>query len=210
MKKHLVVFVRAPQIGAVKSRLARDIGALSAWKFYRDTTRSLLQWARDDRAWQSWLAVTPQGFVDSPAWPREILRIDQGRGDLGSRMARPFVQLPPGPMVLVGSDIPDLRRAHIVRAFAALDRADVVFGPAQDGGFWLVGMRRRPRPPRQLVKKMFDGVHWSTSHALADVTENLAGQASVALTDMLDDVDTAVDLMRWRARRPTNLIGRSG
>ena len=200
MKKHLVVFARAPQVGAVKSRLARDVGVVRAWKFYRDTSRSLLHQVRDDRVWQTWIAVTPLRFVDSSVWPRELSRFGQGGGDLGARMARPFVQLPPGPVVLIGSDIPNLRRMHIARAFGALDRADVVFGPAQDGGFWAVGMRRHPRPPRQLVRSMFDGVRWSTPHALADATKNLAGRARIAHSDMLCDVDTGEDLARWRAR----------
>lgn len=192
--------MRAPQVGAVKSRLAKDIGALAAWKFYRDAARSLLHRVRDDRAWQTVLAVTPAHFVASPMWPRDLRCIDQGRGDIGVRMARPFVELPPGPVVLIGSDIPDVGRGHIVKAFTALDRDEVVFGPAQDGGFWLVGMRRRPRPPRQLVKTMFINVRWSTPSALDDVAENIGTRARFTTTDLLHDVDTGKDLQRWRAQ----------
>ena len=200
MRKHLVVFLRAPQVGAVKTRLARDIGAVAACKFYRDATRSLLRRIREDRVWHTWLAVTPGRFVASEIWPLDLSRLDQGRGDLGVRMARPFLVLPRGPVVLVGSDIPDLRRRHISDAFAALEDDDVVLGPAQDGGFWLVGMRRRPRLPRQLVTTMFAGVRWSTPYALHDVGENLNGRASVATVAVLDDVDTGEDLARWRHR----------
>ena len=200
MNKHLVMFVRAPVLGVAKSRLAYDIGAVTAWKFHRDTTRLLLSRLGCDRGWQTWLAVTPSRFLASPIWPRQLQRLDQGRGDLGTRMARPFVVAPPGPVVLIGGDIPELGHAHIDRAFRSLTTAEVVLGPADDGGFWLVGMRRRPRPPRQMVARMFVGVRWSTPHALADVLANLDGYATVALTDELSDIDTGADYARWRAR----------
>ena len=190
--------MRAPQLGAVKSRLARDTGTLGAWKFYRDATRSLVRHVRDDRIWQTWLAITPQRFVDHPVWPRGVARIDQGMGDIGARMARPFIDLPSGPVVMIGSDIPEIRRRHVARAFAALDRAEVVLGPAHDGGFWLVGLRRRPRAPTQLLKSMFSEVRWSTTHALADVVKNISGHATIKFVDTLHDIDTGADLHEWR------------
>jgi glycosyltransferase A (GT-A) superfamily protein (DUF2064 family) len=138
--------------------------------------------------------VTPDRFVlEGCFWPPEIPRLSQGPGDLGTRMARPFAALPPGPVVIVGSDIPDLRRAHVARAFAALDCHDLVFGPAADGGYWLVGARRRPLPPR-----LFANVRWSSPHALADTLANLEHGFSVALLDTLTDVDTGADLARSR------------
>lgn len=201
MRRHLVVFLRAPQVGAVKSRLARDIGAVAAWKFYRDQSNSLLRRVQDDRRWQTWLAVTPYRFVDSSVWSADLPRLDQGGGDLGLRMARPFLVVPPGPVVLVGSDIPDADHRHISAAFGALDRAEVVLGPARDGGFWLIGMRRRPRPARHLVQMMFAGVRWSTPHACKDVADNLDGRATLAQVETLQDIDTGSDLTHWRQRQ---------
>ena len=201
MERHLVVFVRAPRLGAVKSRLADDIGAVAAWKFQRDTIRSLLSRVGADPAWRTWLAVTPSRSRASPPWPHHLRRLEQGGGDLGARMARTLTEIPRGPAVLVGGDIPELRRAHVERAFRALVPAEVVVGPADDGGFWLVGMRRRPRAPRHLAARMFAGVRWSTPHALADLLANLNGHARVALTDTLSDIDTGADYARWRRRR---------
>ena len=201
MDRHLVVFVRAPQLGTVKSRLAKDIGAVAAWKFQRDTICSLLSQVGTGRTWRTWLTVTPSPTRGNPTWPRHLQRLDQGRGDLGTRMARLLVAAPRGPVVLIGGDIPELRRIHIERAFRALATAEVAIGPADDGGFWLVGMRRRPRAPRQIVARMFADVRWSTPHALADVLANLDGYASVRLTDALSDIDTGADYERWRARR---------
>ena len=84
--------------------------------------------------------------------------------------------------MLVGSDIPGLtRRAHRRRPFALLGRHDVVFGPASDGGFWLIG--RRHWPPR------FGKVRWSSPHALDDALANLPHTLSVGFAARLDDVD---------------------
>tara|TARA_B100000686_G_scaffold352227_1_gene453468 strand:- start:1478 stop:2086 length:609 start_codon:yes stop_codon:yes gene_type:complete len=200
MTRHLVLFVRAPVLGAVKSRLARDIGPVAAWKFHRDTMRSLFATLGDERTWKTWLAVTPSRFLDGRIWPPHLPRIDQGQGDLGLRMARPFIVLPPGPIVMAGTDIPELERKHIMRAFDSLKRAEVVLGPADDGGFWLMGMSRRPRPPRHVLARMFAGVRWSTTNALADVLSNLNGFVEAALVNELADIDTGSDFVRWRAR----------
>ena len=118
----------------------------------------------------------------------------QGDGDLGVRMQRLFERLPPGPVVVIGSDIPAIRPAHIAEAFRLLGGADAVFGPAQDGGYWLVGLKRTPR-----VLAPFADVRWSGPHALSDTRANLKG-SRVALAARLGDVDTAEDLQRERGR----------
>jgi glycosyltransferase A (GT-A) superfamily protein (DUF2064 family) len=104
--------------------------------------------------------------------------------------------LPAGPVVLVGSDIPALRAGHIARAFRLLGQHDLVFGPASDGGFWLVGARRLKPLPRTL----FAAVRWSTAQALADTLVGIPTGFSTGLADMLDDVDDAQDLQRLQIR----------
>ena len=157
-ERHLVVFLRAPQLGRVKSRLAAGIGALAALRFYRDTSARLLRALARDGRWRLELWVTPDRAVGG-RWPVKAPRRGQGAGDLGRRMARVFATLPPGPAVIVGSDIPALTPAHIAAAFGALGRAEAVFGPATDGGYWLVGLRRRsartawPLPECALVER---------------------------------------------------------
>jgi glycosyltransferase A (GT-A) superfamily protein (DUF2064 family) len=90
-------------------------------------------------------------------------------------------------VVLVGSDIPGIGRDDIAAAFRALGRAQAVFGPAEDGGYWLVGLGpRRPAHP-------FADVRWSTAHALGDTLANFCGRR-IALLRTLRDVDTAADL----------------
>jgi hypothetical protein len=100
-------------------------------------------------------------------------------------MQRLFRRLPPGPAIVVGSDIPGLTPREIAKAFHRLRGADAVLGPAADGGYWLVGLRRSPR---MLVP--FCGVRWSSPHALADTLANLEGRKVEAVAT-LSDVDTA-------------------
>ncbi len=204
---HLVVMARAPRLGAVKRRLARDLGDLAAWRFYRMTAGRLLQELSADPRWRSWLALTPDRAARTGhgLWPVTRARppralLPQGPGDLGARMGRLLRALPPGPVVIVGSDIPDLRPVHVARAFGLLGRHDWVFGPAGDGGYWLIGARRRRAPPRET----FAGVRWSSPNALADTLANLKG-ARVGFLEELADVDTGEDLVRLRTvdrRRP--------
>ena len=196
LTNHLVVMVKAPRLGAVKRRLARDIGVVAARRFYSGTLAIIVDRLAHDPRWRCRLAVTPDSFA-SPgrSWSRGLDCLPQGPGDLGRRMARLLRLLSPGPMVIVGSDIPELGADHVARAFAALNRADVVFGPAEDGGYWLIGARRRPTPVG-----LFRGVRWSTAHALKATLANLGPRFSVAFLETLADVDTAEDLARWRGR----------
>ena len=190
----LILFARAPRLGTVKRRLAAGIGARAALRFYTGTLAAVARPLARDRRWRTLLATTPRGARADWARfvPRGTTRTGQPRGDLGARMEGAMRRHPVA--VLAGSDIPDLRPADIACAFRALGRADAVFGPAEDGGYWLVGMGpRRPAHP-------FAGVRWSTEHALADTLVNFRGRR-VALLRTLRDVDTAVDLARLRRRR---------
>lgn len=185
----VVVMVKEPRPGRVKTRLARDIGSVTAAWWFRHQSQRLLRRLRDPR-WQIVIAVSPdrEGLA-SRIWPADLRRVAQGPGDLGDRMARVMRLCPPGPVCVIGADIPGVTPAALWRAFCALGQHDAVFGPAMDGGYWLVGLRNAARVPRSL----FQGVRWSTEHALADTRASLPG-ATVALVDRLADVDTVEDL----------------
>ncbi|MCB1492172.1 MAG: TIGR04282 family arsenosugar biosynthesis glycosyltransferase [Rhodobiaceae bacterium] len=187
--------VKAPIAGAVKTRLARAIGSAEAVRFYRTTTAATVRRLGRDPRWQLVLAVTPDATRDAPFWSADVQRIPQGKGDIGQRMARLLDAMAPGPVVLIGSDIPYVRPVHIARAFDRLRSADLVFGPATDGGFWLVGQNRPGA-----VRGAFAGVRWSNQHTLADTLANLEGRR-VALADTLSDVDDERDWRRWRRDR---------
>lgn len=196
-RRTLVIFVKAPRLGAVKRRLAAGIGTYDAWLFYRRTTGRLIRRVARDPRWRTVLAVTPDGFVVSARfWPAGLARVGQREGDLGARMARALAgHAGGGPVVLVGSDIPDLGARQVWQAFRALGDHDLVFGPARDGGFWLVGTRKAP--PRALFRR----VRWSSPHALADTRANLAARWRVAILAPLSDVDDAESYRRVRAGR---------
>lgn len=191
-RRHLVIMARVPRLGAVKRRLARDVGDLAAWRFYRATLAALLRRVGHDPRWTTLVAITPDRAAGG--FPCSLRIVGQGHGDLGRRMERLLHTLPPGPVVIVGSDIPDLGATHVAAAFDRLARADWVFGRADDGGYWLVGARRR-RPPY----RPFAGVRWSSAYALADTVANLNGQR-IAYLHVLSDIDTGADLTRWRHR----------
>jgi uncharacterized protein len=185
MRDTVFVFARAPRLGAVKRRLAREIGARAALDFHRKTMTNLLRALTAEARLRTVLALTPDRA--RVPLPIRVARVGQGGGDLGARMHRAMARVPHGRVVIIGCDIPDARPGDVVAAFRALGRADAVFGPAEDGGYWLVGLSpRRPARP-------FAAVRWSTEHALADTLANFRGRR-VAFLHTLRDVDTAQDL----------------
>ncbi|HEX5958289.1 MAG TPA: TIGR04282 family arsenosugar biosynthesis glycosyltransferase [Hyphomicrobiaceae bacterium] len=179
---------KAPVAGRVKTRLAAEAGLAVALRFARHRTTALVQRMQGGGGWHTLLAVTPDAALPARIWPPGVPLLAQGGGDLGARMQRLMDLAPPGPVVIVGTDIPDIAPAHIAAAFRLLGRHHAVLGPAADGGYWLVGLKRRPH-----VLRPFAGVRWSTVHALADTLANLR-RHSVALLPTLGDVDTAHDL----------------
>jgi hypothetical protein len=191
---HLIVFARAPRLGTVKRRLAAGIGDGAALAFYRRSLFALLR-RLGHGPWRCWIALTPDGALRTTRWPRPWRAFGQGGGDLGQRMARAIRSRPRGPTLIIGADIPDIAPGHIEAAFRALGRADAVFAPAEDGGYWLVGCQRRPEIPR-----LFQRVRWSSEHALADTMGNLGGRTAILLDDVLDDIDDAAAYDKWRAR----------
>jgi rSAM/selenodomain-associated transferase 1 len=186
----VIIFARAPRLGAVKRRLAAGIGARGALRFYR-AMLAATAWpiARDSR-WRTILAITPPGARADWARlaPPGTPRMAQVAGDLGQRMEKALAPFPRA--ILIGSDIPGLGPADIAAGFRALGRADAVFGPALDGGYWLVGFGpRRPHKP-------FAKARWSSPNALADTMANFY-QHRVALLPPKRDVDSAEDLVAF-------------
>lgn len=191
-RRHLVIFARRPSLGVGKRRLARDVGDVEALRFARSTLSRLTRTLGPDRRWTLWIATAPDRPTD---WTRPWRSLAQGPGDLGEKLCRVIGALPPGPVVILGADTPDVSGADIAAAFAALGSNDAVFGPAVDGGYWLIGLRRGPR-----THLPFSGVRWSTEHALADTMLRMEGR-SVAMLGVREDVDDGPSLRRYRASR---------
>lgn len=191
---------KAPRLGRVKTRLARDIGRGPATRFYRRQAALLLH-RLSAGPWRRVLALAPGAAIPAIAriWPqsRHWRVCLQPPGPLGQRMLRLMIRQPPGPVVLVGSDIPDIRPAPIRAAFRALGQHDVVFGPALDGGYWLIGIAAGTK--RKINPHSLDRVRWSSPDALQDSVEALQGKAiAVAVLPIpLSDIDDGADYWRW-------------
>jgi len=198
--RQLIVFARAPQYGVVKTRLAAEIGAGAAWRAYREMSACILREVAGSRRWETQLAVTPTAFAGRARfWPRNVRRTAQTSGALGRRMAAVLsAGVGHGPVVIVGSDIPAMTRNHIGAAFDLLTRTDLVFGPAVDGGYWLIGARHGL--PAAVLAHLFDRVRWSTGDALADTVGNVRRGLKVGFAATLRDVDSPADLAAWRSR----------
>lgn len=216
MTAHLVVFSKAPVIGGAKTRLARGVGQVEAWRLYRVMTARVLRQVTGP-CWQTCLAVSPDeaaGRHFPGVWPQAMARIAQGHGDLGTRQARVFGAAPDrtgrakrpgsgsrasysqvgeqgrGPVIVIGTDAPQIARADIARAFTLLRQNDAVIGPAEDGGYWLLGLNA-PAPAA-----LFKGVRWSHRETRRDLEASLiaCGLGRIAYLRMLRDVDEVEDL----------------
>lgn len=196
------IFARAPRYGAVKTRLARDIGPAETLRFYRNTlndvTRRLASSGRLDVV----LAVTPDHTAaEGSYWPQGLARVAQGRGDLGARMIRVLKCAGQRPALVIGSDIPDASPALALEAARILGTRRHVLGPTQDGGYWLIGTRH----PAMLSLHQLEDVRWSTPHALADTVTRLGDVGLLPQTLM--DVDDGHDYSQIQLRhRPQQRI----
>lgn len=194
-KPVVFVFARAPRHGAVKTRLARDIGATEALRFYRHALHGIVRRLTSDGRLDVILAVTPDEAVNATGiWPRGVARIGQGRGDLGRRMLRVLKCAGARPAFVVGSDIPEADARHVLAAARVLGKHRHVLGPTDDGGYWIIGVRH----PLQLDIRRLDGVRWSSPHALADSVSRL-GDAGL-LPERLADVDDGASWSGFKAR----------
>ena len=191
MKPDLYIFAKRPGMGAAKTRLARDIGPTHAHRLYQSMMSQVIRNVSDPR-WNTTLYVTPAEALGTvPAWDRLPQR-PQPRGSLSPRLADVFSG-PKRPVIVIGTDCPQVRASDIAKALEALRKAPFVFGPASDGGFWLMGA------VAPLRAHVFDKVRWSSEHTLSDLQANLKGEVKRLRT--LTDVDDAEGLAAWKAER---------
>ena len=186
----VAVFVRAPELGKVKTRLARVLGEVAALEAYVELVEGTLKSLREG-AFRCELWFEGQRNADLRRWQTEygLPAFEQPDTDLGGRM---LAALATGAKVVVGSDIPVLDAAYVEEALDRLPGADAVLGPVEDGGYCLVGMSEA-RP------ELFQSIEWSTG-TVVEQTLGRAAEAgmSVSLLDALWDVDDHADYLRWR------------
>jgi hypothetical protein len=196
----LILFTRDPQPGAVKTRLIPVLGAAGAAEFHRRLTEHVAAAARQaGRRRGLALEVSFDGVDDAPlrAWlgPEFGFR-PQGAGDLGARMRESLkaaFAAGAGRAVLVGADIPGLTPETLLAAFEALASADLVFGPAADGGYYLIGARAEAF--RRGTPYLDAGIDWGSSRVLARSLESAQTlDLNCRLIENLADADRPEDL----------------
>lgn len=196
-ESRLLVFLRAPREGQVKTRLACEIGPVAALEAYRTLLQRTLDAAADFGAVE--LRFTPYDALPlvepllRPGWTA----VGQGEGDLGVRLDSAFRDAFRDGfqrVMVVGSDCPEISPEDLSQADERLSESDVVLGPAHDGGYWLLGLRR-PAP------FLFRDMPWSTPHVFAETVRRVeAAGLRLGRLRELADVDTAADWRRWLER----------
>jgi uncharacterized protein len=183
----IVLFTRYPEPGLAKTRLIPALGASGAALLHRRLTERTLAQVR--AAGLPFEVRTTGGSRERFArWLRDAPIVDQGEGDLGARLKRAAA---PYPVIFIGADAPDLRADHLTQAAAELRRHQAVIGPAEDGGYWLLGLRRR-------LDALFEDMPWGTEQVLRLTLMRLRhGGAEPAIMPELADLDRPQDLRRW-------------
>ncbi|MEM9120617.1 MAG: TIGR04282 family arsenosugar biosynthesis glycosyltransferase [Cyanobacteria bacterium P01_F01_bin.56] len=194
----LLFFIRYPQPGRTKTRLISALGAEGAAQLQKEMAEYLLGKLRDSQ-WQVQVYFTGALLAQMQAWlGPNLVYCAQADGDLGCRLWRAFEQaFSAGAqrIVAVGADCPSLDARHIDQAFNQLESHNAVLGPANDGGYYLIGLRQESCQHQAL----FQGIDWSTPRVLQQ-TQAKARQLNLSLAEleMLSDVDRPQDLAVWR------------
>ncbi|GET37568.1 TIGR04282 family arsenosugar biosynthesis glycosyltransferase [Microseira wollei] len=196
-RERLIIFTRYPEPGKAKTRLIPVLGAEGAANLHRQMTEYTISQVRqlqtehfvsievyftgsDRAAFQNWLGS-------------DLIYHSQGEGDLGSRMAQAFEAAFTSGIdsaIIIGTDCPSLNSELIAEAFQKLDQNDLVLGPATDGGYYLIGLRR-------LIPELFVGINWGTSEVFqktVEIANNL--KLAVAYLTFLSDIDRPEDLAK--------------
>lgn len=195
MKKEVVlVFQKNEVLGRVKTRLASGMGDLRALEIYRHLIQSTYSVLEDVLApvWTYYSDFIPE--IVNPLIAKSFVQEGQ---DLGERMANAFERSFESGMekvVLIGTDCPTLQSQHLNQAFEALTHSDLVLGPATDGGYYLIGMKRK-------ADYLFEGISWSTAEVLSQtLAVATAHGLHFTLLDELSDIDTQEDWERYRSQ----------
>jgi len=194
MKKVLLIFIKNPELGKVKTRLAKSIGDSEALHVYKKLLNSTVSVAeKTDAHRQIWYS----SYIDNEDGikPELFGKYLQMGSDLGERMKGAFRQAfddGADRVVIIGSDCPDLSEAIVENAFERLDKNDLVIGPSEDGGYYLLGMN-------QYYESLFRDIEWSTESVLESTIQKAKmNNLNIFQLPVLNDIDNIEDLKRSR------------
>ncbi len=198
----LLIFTRYPAPGSVKTRLIPTLGAEGACKLHSMMAKHTMKRLESLCALTE-VCFTGPGEKEMQAWLGKTLSYyPQGDGDLGEKLQRAFARAfgqGEDKVVVVGTDCPDLTAAHVRTAFELLAEADLILGPAKDGGYYLLGLNR-------LHENLFTSIPWGTAEVLQMTLHKarLLGLKTVLLEE-LSDVDRPEDLRELVKRKNLGL-----
>ncbi|CAH8285080.1 hypothetical protein EV196_101107 [Mariniflexile fucanivorans] len=191
-KKALIIFTRNPELGKCKTRLAKTIGDASALDIYKYLLKHTAEVAKSIPA-DKYLFYS-ETIQKNDIWDSAVFRKKLQKGiDLGTKMHNAFsdlFSLGYQKVIIIGSDLLDLKPSHINLAFEALNENDFVIGPAKDGGYYLLGMTA-------LQNNIFEDKAWGTSTVLKETLNNLKN-SSFHLIEELNDIDTFEDMKHYQ------------
>lgn len=188
MTDQLIIFAKNPVKGKVKTRLAQDIGEDDAMRVYIKLLKHTATVCKSSTAVRH--VYYSDAIERNDLWDQDMFNKSVQKGDdLGARMSSAIGDLvSKGPCVLIGTDCPTLHENDINEAFSALKYCDVVIGPAEDGGYYLIGMKEHK-------KELFENVRWSTDVVLDQTFDKIKkNKWSVKMLRTQIDIDTAKDL----------------
>ena len=190
----LIIFLRFPEWGRVKTRLADTVGPDKALLIYKELSEITLRLA-------SHLPIPAYLFYENEL-PAEKERIPsfhyqlQTEGNLGDKIihALTYVRERHQKIVIIGSDCPDLMPSDFITTIDLLDRADFVLGPSEDGGYYLLGCR-------EVIPEIFESISWSTSEVLRETVAKIESKGlTYSLLRKLADIDTEDDWIRYQSQ----------
>ena len=186
----IIVFVRTPELGKVKTRLAKTIGdqaALTIYKLLLKHTATVLHELSFDKVVYYSEKIDNNDFWEASLFEKKL----QKGADLGERMHHAFdTAFNKGykKVLIIGSDLFDLTSSLITSAFEALETYDISIGPSLDGGYYLLGMKK-------LQPEVFKNKKWGTDSVLENTLQDLKKQ-KIKLLKALNDIDTLEDLQQ--------------
>ena len=203
----IIVFVRYPRKGQVKTRLAKTTSLEFALNFYKLCAENLIRNIKKVPCVNRFIFYSNKNEkTEVISWlGNKFLFAPQEGDDLGSRMKNAFEKVFSAgsqKVIIVGTDIPDLSKEVIVKAFELLDSYDVVIGPAKDGGYYLLGMKK-------MNAELFEKIEYSTSSVLIETMTKIKElNLNHHLLPELNDIDTEKDLINWLNNDYNNPIKR--
>lgn len=190
-KKAIIIFTRNPELGKCKTRLAKTIGDEATLEIYKHLLKHTANITKNIKADK--FVFYSEHIKKNDIWDETIFRKKLQKGnDLGERMENAFIDifaLAYEKVMIIGSDLLDLKSEHITLAFDALNESEYVIGPAKDGGYYLLGMK-------VMHQKLFQNKKWGTSSVLKNTLIDIEN-SNIKLLEELNDIDTFEDMQHY-------------